>query len=864
MARVPWCGAEVYEAAESFAERCLRRDDSLFTPGRPVATLEHAEALQATVGVEDHSEGTFVGKLVRQLDGVQPDAVQLCAELLLLELLGENDTGGAKKAEHVATVLELLPTRTALAPELRAALDAGGVASYGVGKNRRDAYMRLLIRLFVSLKQRDENERDALFRDPWAFREFVSAERTNTDAMQANAFLHLLFPDEFSAVVSGRHRTTLLKAFAGAPGVQPSENDDRRIERIRSLVDEQLGRSLDFYEPPFSRVWRDESDSGWEEFVDWACRMNRLETFDELEYDYKFRIAERMASAREAFERDAADWQPLLRSAVRYSEQNLVDFRVHGKFLDWVVAHPEPAAAALRAIWADEEVRTRMRGFLDAVRDQPLGGPSARLSMGALLMLGRHPENVAPYKWTVFDNVRKALGRPSRPGELDPNATYRPEDLAARLQVDGRRVRDFLRDTFPRGEDEAGEDWRLMAEQAEQVLAALGGDETDPVLATFSEWADILEELELRMLARGIKLRNLIDAQSVAYAVVQYDAPVEWSPEDRAAFERFKARMTGIKERPRQETEEEQRAASGSGATLAPPTAALAEQLLLPLPWLQDTFSLLEEKRQLIFYGPPGTGKTYIAQAIGHHIAADGGTWRLVQFHPSYTYEDFFEGYRPQSQDGRLSYELVPGPLRRIAADARAQPDKMHLLVIDELNRGNVSKVFGELYFLLEYRDRAVELQYSHNERFSLPENLLVIGTMNTADRSIALVDSALRRRFYFQGLIPTRPPVNELLRTWLNEHGLEPDPADLLDELNRAIGDEDFSIGPSYFMARHGQEPDLEQVWTHALMPLLREHFYGRPAPDVEQEFGLEAIRARVTRAADADDDASSADGSA
>ncbi len=102
----------------------------------------------------------------------------------------------------------------------------------------------------------------------------------------------------------------------------------------------------------------------------------------------------------------------------------------------------------------------------------------------------------------------------------------------------------------------------------------------------------------------------------------------------------------------------------------------------------------------------------------------------------------------------------------------------MHLLVIDELNRGNVSKVFGELYFLLEYRNRAVELQYSRDERFSLPENLLIIGTMNTADRSIALVDSALRRRFYFQGLVPTRWPVNELLRTWLNEHGLEPDPA--------------------------------------------------------------------------------------
>jgi 5-methylcytosine-specific restriction protein B len=97
---------------------------------------------------------------------------------------------------------------------------------------------------------------------------------------------------------------------------------------------------------------------------------------------------------------------------------------------------------------------------------------------------------------------------------------------------------------------------------------------------------------------------------------------------------------------------------------------------------------------------------------------------------------------------------------------------------------------------------------------------------------------------------------VNELLRKWLDDHGLPPDSADLLDELNRAIGDEDFSIGPSYFITRDGTEPDLEQVWTHALMPLLREHFYGRSSDDIERDFGLAAIRRSVTRAADADDE--------
>jgi 5-methylcytosine-specific restriction enzyme B len=160
-------------------EACLLRNDSLFTSGRPVATFEHAEALQATVGGADHSKGTFAGKLVRQLDGVEPDAIQLCAELLFVELLGEADTGGAKKAEHIETVLALLPRPLALPPEFRAALGVGGVASYGVGKNRRDAYMRFLIRLLVTFKQGGEHERAALLRDAWAFRRMVSADRTS-------------------------------------------------------------------------------------------------------------------------------------------------------------------------------------------------------------------------------------------------------------------------------------------------------------------------------------------------------------------------------------------------------------------------------------------------------------------------------------------------------------------------------------------------------------------------------------------------------------------------------------------------------------------------------------------------------------
>ena len=148
-----------------------------------------------------------------------------------------------------------------------------------------------------------------------------------------------------------------------------------------------------------------------------------------------------------------------------------------------------------------------------------------------------------------------------------------------------------------------------------------------------------------------------------------------------------------------------------------------------------------------------------MAQALAEHLAGSPDRVSLVQFHPSYSYEDFVQGYRPTLRDGQPGFELRDGPLLRAAEQARQEPNANHYLIIDEINRGNIANVFGELYFLLEYRDKEINLQYD-DKPFTLPPNLYIIGTMNTADRSIALVDLALRRRFYFVEFHPDIEPV--------------------------------------------------------------------------------------------------------
>lgn len=320
---------------------------------------------------------------------------------------------------------------------------------------------------------------------------------------------------------------------------------------------------------------------------------------------------------------------------------------------------------------------------------------------------------------------------------------------------------------------------------------------------------------------RGLKLRHRLDAQSVVWQIQDWD---ESEPPD------------------------------------------LARELFLTEPpdFLNNIESLLADKKQVIFQGPPGTGKTYVAQKLAKHLAGSEDRVTLVQFHPSYAYEDFVRGYRPiLPANGQPGYELKEGPLLHAAERARKDETRhvKHFLVIDEINRGNLAKIFGELYFLLEYREEKIKLQYQRDdEDFSLPSNLYIIGTMNTADRSIALVDLALRRRFYFVEFHPDEEPVKGVLRRWLEANGKSNLMwvAYVVDRANELLKeDRHAAIGPSYFMKPSLDETMVERIWKHSVLPYIEERRFG--GEEVSQEFGLGKLRDETRSAgnsADSDGD--------
>lgn len=265
--------------------------------------------------------------------------------------------------------------------------------------------------------------------------------------------------------------------------------------------------------------------------------------------------------------------------------------------------------------------------------------------------------------------------------------------------------------------------------------------------------------------------------------------------------------------------------------------AALSKELLIEPQIVDEIFDLLEDKGQIILYGPPGTGKTYAAKKIAEALVSRDVQRSLVQFHPSMSYEDFFEGYRPKVVNGQMTYELTPGPLRRLAAKAASATEQRHVMVIDEINRANLPTVLGELLFLLEYRDEEIFPQYQPDEPFRLPPNLWFIGTMNTADRSIALVDAALRRRFHFVPFFPNYGPMKGLLENWLK---VKPEKAwvgrmvtKVNEDLVKALGGDHLQLGATHFMKAgisNLHSGELRRVWNYTIMPFIEEQFFDKP----------------------------------
>ena len=254
---------------------------------------------------------------------------------------------------------------------------------------------------------------------------------------------------------------------------------------------------------------------------------------------------------------------------------------------------------------------------------------------------------------------------------------------------------------------------------------------------------------------------------------------------------------------------------------------------------------LLLRKKNLILQGAPGVGKTFAAKRLAYAIMGEKNEERvkIVQFHQNYSYEDFVLGYKPNENGG---FDLKEGIFYQYCRKAAVDKERKYFFIIDEINRGNLSKIFGELLMMIEkdYRDTPVQMSYA-DRRFAVPSNVYLIGMMNTADRSLAMIDYALRRRFSFYEMKPAFDNV-VFKNSIIKKHDTHLDKlVDALKDLNKVIADDDslgtgFCIGHSY-LCDLGNDYDLESIVEFDIIPMLREYWF-----DNNERFNKEANKLR------------------
>lgn len=259
------------------------------------------------------------------------------------------------------------------------------------------------------------------------------------------------------------------------------------------------------------------------------------------------------------------------------------------------------------------------------------------------------------------------------------------------------------------------------------------------------------------------------------------------------------------------------------------------EEVFVESKQYDDIVNLLKRKKNIILQGAPGVGKTFAATRLAYSLIQrkDNNRVRLVQFHQSYSFEDFVVGYKPTETGFKIEY----GPFYSFCQVASLDPANDYYFIIDEINRGNLSRIFGELLMLIENTKRGKEATLLYTkEPFSVPENLHIIGLMNTADRSLAMIDYALRRRFSFytidtafgkdvfnkQIALINNPKVDKLISTLISLN------AEIENDDNLGKG---FKIGHSYLCVKNAKDSDLMDIVNYEIIPLLEEYWYDEPS---------------------------------
>jgi len=805
-----FCGeketASKFLAAEQWKKRCLINSGSIFSE-KELWTVENTEALDKYfVNNLDYGEGDFFEKLEAQIEPTDPEVKQLAAEMMWIMLLCPSNIGPDKKRESVSRIWawsgEKLEADTSLySNEVLSGIGSGGT-SYNTNRWRELVYLIQFALVFLKLPV---TERERLLDSGWDLAEWLEAIPENDARQFRHMMLFLLFPDEFDRIFGGTDRRKVVIAFSGMPkaGVKKLSGLelDRELAKIRSKQEQDFGTDqLDFYVPPLKELWKDVEHHhwlftwnpnkwAWEDINDviaqtaegksvviqWSCGNSAVAPGDKA---WMVRVGSPpkgiMATGNViTAPYENAHWDSAKAASGKTASYVDIEFiRVLDVYKDSFLTLDDLASITLdKQTWTPQssgiEIKARSAGLLEKLWNE--------ISAAKVVAPPVTPQQ------SIKNPINRILYGPPGTGK-----TYELNRLTEQYASQATTV------------------------SREQWLA----QELQPV-----RWFDVvfmsLYDLGGKAKVTEIEQHEFVQQKAKAIGRTKHVKQQIWACLQTHTIEGCENVKYSKRQAPLVFRKDESSVWS------------LAED------W-QDSCDDQIEQAKALKTGPPG-GKKQLR-------------YEFVTFHQTYSYEDFVEGIRPvQDEDsGELVYRVVPGVFRRICQKAKNDQANRYALFIDEINRGNIAKIFGELITLIEKDKRAVfdfegeilnkgegmalTLPYSADS-FSVPKNLDIYGTMNTADRSIALLDTALRRRFTFKELMPNASIITGSRGDGYIEDG-EGGVINLramLDAMNMRIQfllNRDLMLGHAY-LCKVKDFAGLKEVLLDQFIPLLQEYFY-------------------------------------
>lgn len=784
----------VLEAAQTWIHRCLLAGKSLFED----APLWHLQTLRevsvAFTDNPDEGDRGFYEKLEDQMKLASKAASRLMAEMLWALMLVQSNIKPERKRQDIGRVWSWSGEPLDLAHPLLSDECLIGIASPGTAFNTlRWRELNYLIRLATDLASRPEAERRSILTSRPEFEAWLQAVPMEGNRQLKHIFRYFAFPEFNERVLQSRHRAQILECFgrfnaAEIAGMADHELDDALLELRKDLAEEYGTTEIDFYDDHIERRWRKQRrartapaslDSGFaalkSRFLDAYPRFKSFradQRYLDDERAYKDELIELFEQSVQPLLAET-DWEGAGRSAIdllskplaanKKRPQNLVRFNVVDTLKKLAPVSRARFGRALSSLLDEEqELEDRVESFVGELLELSAGdGKLGQTDQRAVTGMFLTLGNPRGHLFLKTRQLKQALNF------LDPGFAWNQSRLT-------------------------GKDVLRVQELAEGVFERLQGENWFP--------------------------KDMIDVQGFLWVAVTYGKVAETADDDY-----------------------EDERASGEG---------------------EAGCVLTRQPLNRIFFGPPGTSKTWGTVRAALEILdppharecearsdrpglkrrfdelVSEGRIRFITFHQSFSYEDFIEGLRADTDgNGALRYRVEPGVFKAFCDLARtAKPDAKgerpdFVLIIDEINRGNVARIFGELITLIEPDKRdgmqealEVVLPYS-KESFRVPANVHLIGTMNTADRSLASMDAALRRRFEF---IEMEPDPGVLAGIQVDGLDIPELLAVMNDRIERLL-DREHRLGHTHFLALRSQSTvhQLGEIFGKRIIPLLQEYFF-------------------------------------